>query len=206
MDPGAELFAQLMGAAVMGGITAGVAVHKGRSAVGWFFIGFLTGGIGLVVCLCMSNQKEQNEVLGHMEKETSKLREQLKYERLRNESFQHHVRTRIDAHDDALGVNTRAIGPGRPQAKPILPSTSLGANPVNRAALPSPSSFETSEWFVKFGSRSSQSLPFEKLKKFWEIGNLTPETFVCTSECEWVPVQSVPGLLEELNKGQSVSV
>ncbi len=212
----------------MGGITSAVAVHKGRSAVGWFFVGFLTGCIGLIIISCLPNQKEQSELMSHMETETRRLREQLKHEQLRNESFQTHMRHRIDAHDNALGVDTRRIGPGPATATPILPGPASppaagptpitprpgGPTPIRQArpivprpsaapsgrSAPSPQSFTDCQWFVKFGTRKSQPLTFDKLKKFWEIGNLTPDTLVCTGEQEnWMPVQDVPGLLDHLN-------
>jgi len=249
MEPGTQLFAQLQLAAVLGGITAGVAVHKGRSAVGWFFVGFLTGCIGLIIVLCMSNVHDQNATLGNMETETRRLREQLKHEQLRNDSFQSYMRHRVDAHDGVLGMNTRGgIGPGRraPQSigsghappgiapggpqypaahghggPPVAPgySTSVGAAhapapvhgpwPVHGAPPPpgvhgDAAPLIGSEWFVKFGQRKSQSLTFGKLKKFWKIGNLTPDTLVCTGENErWVPVQDVPGLLDSLQHQES---
>lgn len=36
-----------------------IAHRKGRSAVGWFFGGFLLGGIGLIIISCLSNKKEK---------------------------------------------------------------------------------------------------------------------------------------------------
>ncbi len=36
-----------------------IAHNKGRSAVGWFFGGFLLGGIGLIIVSCLSNKNEK---------------------------------------------------------------------------------------------------------------------------------------------------
>ncbi len=36
-----------------------IAHSKGRSAVGWFFGGFLLGGIGLIIVSCLSNKNEK---------------------------------------------------------------------------------------------------------------------------------------------------
>ncbi len=37
-----------------------IAHGKGRSAVGWFFGGFLLGGIGLIIVACLSDKSKQN--------------------------------------------------------------------------------------------------------------------------------------------------
>ena len=266
MDPGAELFAQLLGTAVMGGITSAIAVHKGRSAVGWFFVGFLTGCIGLIIICCMPHATENVARLNHMETEHRRLQEQLKHEQLRNESFQSHTRTRIDAHDSALSMGTRQIGHAGggpagyiaggtggaggaggagggygggsyggggygappPASQPIVPGPAPGPAPggygpspaptpgyasgpapvqgyapgpgPDMAAPAPPASFINCEWYVKFGARRSQPLTFDKLKKFYQIGNLTPDTPVSTNENqEWMQIQNIPGLLEQLS-------
>ena len=59
MDPSGRLLVQLLAGIVFGAITAAIASHKGRNVVGWFFIGFFTGCIGLIIVLCLSNVREE---------------------------------------------------------------------------------------------------------------------------------------------------
>ena len=37
-----------------------VAHRKGRSAVGWFFLGLLLGGLGIIIVCCLSDQNQRD--------------------------------------------------------------------------------------------------------------------------------------------------
>jgi Na+/melibiose symporter-like transporter len=89
-------------------ITAAIASSKGRTPVGWFFIGFFTGLIGLILVLCMSNLTDEQAKQAHMLNEQRRLREQLKQERMRNQAFQQYTNNRLDVHDQSLQVDTRS--------------------------------------------------------------------------------------------------
>jgi len=92
---------------VIGIICALIAHSKGRSAVGWFFVGFFLGIIGLVIALLASNLEDARAKEMAMENEQRRLREQLRQERLKNEQFRKHTQLRLDSHDGALGLDTR---------------------------------------------------------------------------------------------------
>jgi hypothetical protein len=98
---------QLLVGVIFGTVTAVLANNKGRSALGWFFIGFFLGCIGLIILLVVADLNEEKNKEARNEREQRRLREQLKQERIKSETFQDHVKGRLDTHDKALGVDTR---------------------------------------------------------------------------------------------------
>jgi hypothetical protein len=110
---------------ICGTITALVASSKGRNAVGWFFVGFLLGIIGLIISFCMSDLKKQKAKEQQMMIQNRRLKEQMRQERLRTEALRNYATQRLDAHDEALQMDTS-------QASSILPSPGI------TQALPKP--------------------------------------------------------------------
>ena len=98
-------------ALILGVICAAIANSKGRSVIGWFFIGFLFGILGLIIVLVVGNFKDAMLKAIDMENEQRRLREQLRQERIKNDQFRKHTQGRLDTHDDALGLETRNIQP-----------------------------------------------------------------------------------------------
>lgn len=96
---------------ICGGIAAAIASGKGRSVVGWFFGGFFLGLIGIIIVACLANLNEQRAYRRQVEQSNHRLREQLRQERMKGEAFRQHSMSRLDAHDHALGVDTRTLGP-----------------------------------------------------------------------------------------------
>lgn len=92
---------------VCGVIAAAIASHKGRSVVGWFFAGFFIGIVGIIIVACLSNARQQQAIRAQADSERRRLREQLRQERLKHEAFRQHSASRLDAHDNALGLDTR---------------------------------------------------------------------------------------------------
>ncbi len=92
---------------IFGTICALLARHKGRSAIGWFFIGALFTLLGLIIILCLSNKKDEQTKYDQMQNEQRRLHEQLRQERMKNEQFRKHTQTRLDVHDQSLGIETR---------------------------------------------------------------------------------------------------
>lgn len=108
-----RLFIQLVFAL----ICVAIANSKGRSALGWFFGGFFLGIIGLVIVACLSNKKEEDAKERRMQNEQRRLREQLRQERMRNETFQRYAAERLDAHDEHLHIDTRSADAPRQLAE-----------------------------------------------------------------------------------------
>jgi hypothetical protein len=111
MHDGSDLLIRLVIMCVFGGVCAAIANSKGRNPVGWFFVGLLLGCIGLIIILCLSNENEARENLRVQDDVNRRLREQLRQEQMKVEALRAHTAARLDAHDAALGVNTRSAAP-----------------------------------------------------------------------------------------------
>ena len=109
MDPAAQFILRLVIMGAFGAITSVIAASKGRSALGWFFVGFFFSCIGLIVALCVSDLKEEQARWSAAETEQRRLREQLRQERIKSEGYRQQVDERLDLHDQALGMNTRQL-------------------------------------------------------------------------------------------------
>jgi len=94
---------------ILGLICAMIASSKGRSGIGWFFIGFFFGILGLIISLVVGDLNAAKEKELEMDNEQRRLREQLRQERIKNDQFRKHAQGRLDEHDDALGIDTRNI-------------------------------------------------------------------------------------------------
>lgn len=130
MHDGSDLLIRLIIMCVFGGACAAIANSKGRSPVGWFFIGLLLGCIGLIIILCLSNENEVREKERIQEDMNRRLREQLRQEQMKIEALRAHTAARLDAHDSALGLNTRSAAPALAgTAPPMLAGGTTGALP-----------------------------------------------------------------------------
>jgi len=215
MDPADRLLINLFVNAIFGAICAAIAASKGRSAVGWFFVGLVTTCIGLIIILVMSNLKEEQARWNHAQNERRRLREQLKQERIKNEALRQHVNRRLDVHDDALGLNTRGLPPGETEEmarleygsspdpvdaadRPVRDAPATGGSP-GESQFPDPGTFKTRLWALQIGRRQSQNLLLERIRELYHSGRIDERNLVWTEGMgEWKPIIEVPGLLEEL--------
>ena len=129
---------QLIIMAVCGAIAAAIASHKGRSVVGWFFGGFFLGLIGIIIVACLANLKEQRAHRQHTENERRRLREQLRQERLKTESFRRYSMERLDSHDEILDVDTRKRQEALPGPAGDSPLDALISQQQQQTASPPP--------------------------------------------------------------------
>jgi hypothetical protein len=83
-----------------------VAHNKGRNVLGWTLLGII-GWIPMLIVCVLPNLKEQVARDTHVNEENRRLREQLRQERIKAESFRQHATSRLDAHDQHLGLDTR---------------------------------------------------------------------------------------------------
>ncbi|MCK5942438.1 MAG: DUF4339 domain-containing protein [Planctomycetes bacterium] len=106
MNDGGVVAIQLGSWLIFGIICAMIAANRGRSAVGWFFIGVFLSCIGLILVLCLPDLKKAEERERRQRLENRRLREQLAKERQVSDSRHHTVERRLGAHDEALGLDT----------------------------------------------------------------------------------------------------
>jgi hypothetical protein len=107
-----------------------IAASKGRSQVAWFFGGLFLGVTGIIIVAVISNLKQEKAYREQAESERRRLREQLRQERIKSESYRQYSMTRIDVHDRLLGVDTHAAALPGAAPMPALPSdASAAANP-----------------------------------------------------------------------------
>lgn len=167
-----------------GVITALVGRSKGRSPIGWFFVGFLTGCIGLIIVLVMSNLKAEEAKWKMSEERQRRLKEQLKQERLKTQSFQEHVQNRLDVHDDALDMNTRQIEGGDAHI-PLIENKS--------------DEMENCSWFYVKNDKRIGPISFNELKALFRDTTINKNTLIWKEGFDgWKMITDMPELMERL--------
>lgn len=167
---------------VPGIICAVLAAGRGRSAVGWFFIGLVANCIGIVLVLVLPNPKLEEQKRQRQEAETRKLREQLKKERQVADERHDVNRARLGTHDRALGMDTSA-------AEPQLLGT--GAPPPP----PPPAAIAEAMWFYALGDQQQGPVPESRLCALRRAGRIEASTLVWRDGmANWTAYGDVPGL------------
>ena len=190
MGDGGELAINLMIMAIFGGITAAIASSKGRNVAGWFFIGFFFGCIGLIIILCLSNLREEQARWDAQAVEQRRLREQLRQEQLKNETFRQHTAARLDVHDRTLGIDTRQSAPALPAATPSSPAFIPSAGPPTP-----PDGLSAANWFTNEGGSQQGPYTYALLHKRARQGSLPPDTLVWAEGMkEWQPARTISNL------------
>src|SRR5205823_6354128 len=120
---------------IMGGAVAAIAHGKGRSPIGWFFIGFFFPLIGLIIVLVISNVNQEKYLRARQDEDNRRLREQLRQERIKHETLREYTMKRLDVHDQVLGVDTKSVQvlPGE-NAQVFLPGSEGGETPPPQTA------------------------------------------------------------------------
>ncbi len=188
---------QLIVGVVCGIIAALIASSKGRNVVGWFFVGFFIGLIGVIIIACLSNLKQQRAKEQSSARERHRLREQLRQERLKNEAFRRHSAGRLDAHDGALNMDTRSQTalPANESAlrqlagavDPVLPPE---APPVS-APPPPPSS--GMQWYYENAGQAVGPVSELAIRGLLNNRTITPDTLVWAENfVDWKPVREIP--------------
>jgi hypothetical protein len=180
---------------VCGGVAAAIANQKGRSAIGWFFAGFLLGLVGIVIVAVLPNLKEEREKHEAHYRERRRLREQLRQEKMKNEAFRQHTASRLDTHDDALGIDTRGGGAALPhhdRPKSLPQRTPAAGGPAASARKGEPSD---GEWYYMANGDTQGPVDFEKLKQLYRNRVITLSSFVWNPGMDdWKTLSSVPEL------------
>lgn len=176
---------------VFGGACAGIASSKGRNALGWFAIGFFFGCIGLIIILCLSNVNEENARWNAQQIEQQRLREQLRQEQIKNEALRQHTISRLDKHDEHLGVDTRQTAPVL--ANVAQPNVNIGLSQGNEP--PPPQGYPTDNWYIETNGQQDGPYPWVLVCRRARQGGLTPSTRVWAEGMEnWVEASEIPTL------------
>jgi len=168
---------------VFGVVCAVMAPGRGRSAVGWFFIGFFFSCVGLIILLLIPDLKLEEEKQRRHREETRRLREQLKKERqVADERHDTHG-ARLSVHDRALGVDTSPTG-------------QLGHAPVP-PPLPLPSSApKAPTWYYAHDGQRHGPVAAAELHDLWLDQRVPDTTLVwCEGMKDWRPIGEVAELL-----------
>lgn len=168
---------------ICGIIAAVIASSKGRNAIGWFFGGFFLGIIGIIIVAVISNLAEERARRDADDIEHQRLRERLAQEKMKAEIFRQHAQGRLDVHDGALQMDTRAIsGPQVSQA--LLSDGQVGSLPP-----PNPSK---AKWFYDNKGETMGPVSAMKIKELLLENRIDSNTLVWAEELtDWTPVGKV---------------
>ena len=175
---------------VTGGIVSAIANSKGRSAVGWFFLGFFFPCIAFIIILCLSDLNVEERKWQQSRGEQRRLREQLRQERIKSAGFQKKVDARLAAHDSELNMDTQALGgPGpAPAEPPLLPFEE-----------PEPAKTDEVQWYYAAGGRKKGPVDLAALRALKSRGEIGEATLVWNRKLnDWKPIREIPWLLSQL--------
>lgn len=181
----------LIVALIFGIACALIAHNKGRSAVGWFFIGFLLSLIGFILVLVVSDKAREQQREQNLQREQKRLREQLKQERMKNRAFQQHTQARLDTHDAALNLSTRQVAGQSADKVPLI------AEKPARPFVEKPGQSETSAdldigWYVHQAGESRGPLSRTDLCRLHSYNELDGDSQVWHPSLEnWNPLRNV---------------
>jgi hypothetical protein len=165
---------------IMGVVCAIIAHSKGRSAIGWFFVGLLLGLIGLIIVLVISNVREEEARQQSIEQENRRLREQIR-------------------HDQKLGIDTRADGrvlEGEAPVSGLLQSNETIAPPASPVASPvTAPEGGPPDWYYAIGAQTFGPVAAGKITQLLRDKTI-PETVMVWTEgmANWSPIEQVPQL------------
>lgn len=163
---------------VFGGICAAIASSRGRSGVGWFFIGFLFSCFALVVLLVLPDLKKDEERHRRLENENRRLREQVAKNRQVADARHAGLERRLGAHDVALGVDT--------------------ATPVGAIADEPPPLPDAPAWFYAVGNERQGPVRRETIRQLLLDRVISSATLVWRDGMtDWQRLDAVPDLSKE---------
>lgn len=170
-EDAAVLAINLGSSAIFGIICAIIAANRGRSAVGWFFIGVFLSCIGLILVLALPDLKKEEERERRQKLENRRLREQLAKERQVADSRSHNVERRLGAHDEALGLDT--------SNPPELPHTAAAAQLT-----------DGDQWFYARDNERQGPVSAETIRHLIQAKAVDADTLVWSEGMnDWIPLR-----------------
>ena len=178
----------------MGGAVAAIAHGKGRSPVGWFFVGFFFGVIGLIVVLVSSNLNQEKYLRARQDEENRRLREQLRQERVKHETLREYTMRRLDAHDDVLGVDTRSLQALPTENTPAYLPAAEVATPQGVSPEPAPAPPPRSNaWYFEQNGETRGPISPETVQSMLAGGQISGTTLLWADHLpDWRPAALIP--------------
>jgi hypothetical protein len=191
-----ELAIQLIIMGTMGTICSFVAPTRGRSALGWFFIGFFFSCLGLIVLLVIPDLKKLEAEKQRMLAENRRLREQVKLNREVADRQHEAVASRLKAHDRALGVDTSQA----PEAQMTSGENAPPAAPPPLRNDGLSNAFASKQWYFVDEAGTQGPVTFKILRSVWKSGEFPAHYYVRSADMtEWSTIEKIPGLREALD-------
>mgnify|MGYP005672201433 CR=1 FL=1 len=164
---------------------AGIAEGRGRSSVGWFFLGFFFSWMALVALAILPDETKVKARERNLREENRRLRERVAKDRMVADDRHRGLAARLDVHDRALGVDTsdrvEIEGAAEP---PPLPAATLQREDLLRAV-----------WYFVDDAESCGPIPFADLRRMWRENEISTDTLVWrTGMDDWSSVRRVDGL------------
>lgn len=198
MDDGEDLAFYFIVGLIAGAVTAAIAHAKGRNAVGYFFAGFFFPCFGLILILCLSNLNEEKARIQAQEIQNRRLKEQLRQEQMKLEALRQHATARLDRHDEALGMNSRALGGDFAGADAIAPPP-----PPNPNRLPA-EKHNLVEWHYVLAGKPRGPVRRSDLLQELSKGYITKQTLVWNPNMKgWLKLGQVPELSGSGEQGET---
>jgi len=168
-----------------------IAKQRGRSPVGWFFVGFFASCVGLILVLVLPDLKKQQAEFERLKAQNRMLKERLDKDRMVADQRHGEIAGRLRAHDRVLGLDTAQAADAPEQlsegAPPPAPTPTPGEDPSGRM------------WFYAVDSQEQGPLAAGDLRPLWESGRVGPDTLVWAKGMQqWTRISEVPGLSEVL--------
>lgn len=184
-----EAVIQLLVFAMFGGITSAIAHSKGRTAVGFFFLGFFAPCIGLIVILCLDNLKERDARERKLRKQNRRLREEIQKDRAIADQRHAQAQARLSVHDRALGVDTS-------DANVEQLANEAAAGP---AAASQPQTSANTTWHYAIEGNQRGPIGEPELAALVDAGAIDRDTLVWQSGMtDWLPIRDLPDLEDRL--------
>ncbi|HEX4125171.1 MAG TPA: DUF4339 domain-containing protein [Tepidisphaeraceae bacterium] len=180
---------------ICGTICAFVAYSKGRSAIGWFFLGLFFNIFGLIAVLICSNRKEAEAHRLQMEMENRRLREQLRQEQIKAETFRTHAQRRLDAHDQKLAIDTRADDNVLAGAGPAGLLGTAGGQGASREPpfAQQVASTPAAGWYYALDGQTLGPVQTSQIVQMIQNGAVSGGTLVwIEGMADWLPASRVP--------------
>lgn len=183
--------------AIPGTIASLIAYYKGRNMFGWFFGGFFLNVLGIILVAVLPNLKEQQAQREHMENENRRLKERLKQEQVKSESFRKHALSRLDAHDAHLGLDTKQVTalPAGSDTDPLL----LEDDTSQEESASEPAYSPTRKWRYQWNQEEHGPISEHDLAGKFRTGQLSGSTLVWNEDLPtWTRADEIPMFKETI--------